>query len=288
MAVSRQTTEEVIAGCNRAAAANRSTPTREGNVVVLSPQTADDVLVSADLHGDRRNFNRVMEIAALDAHPRRHLVLQEVCHGGPLYPSGTGCMSHLLLEDVARLKTDYPDRVHFILGNHELAELTDYPIVKGGKMLNLLFRCGLQEMYGEAADDIRAAYNEFIGSLPLAVRLSSGIFISHSLPEAIQQQGFDVNVFRRPLSKADLAECGDAFRLVWGRDYAAKNADAFAKLVKADVLLTGHEPCSDGYQVPNDKQVIIDSCDQRGCYVILPLSKEFSHAQIVDRIERIH
>ena len=49
-------------------------------------------------------------------------------------------MSHTLLEDVAQLKVDYGDRFHFILANHELSELTDFPIMKSGRMLNLLFR----------------------------------------------------------------------------------------------------------------------------------------------------
>ena len=57
-------------------------------------------------------------------------------------------MSHAILEDIARLKVRYPDRVHFLLGNHELAELTDYPIQKNKQMLNVLFRMGLEQMYG--------------------------------------------------------------------------------------------------------------------------------------------
>jgi hypothetical protein len=44
-------------------------------------------------------------------------------------------MSHRMLEDVARLKVRYPDRFHFILSNHELAELTEFPIMKSRKLL---------------------------------------------------------------------------------------------------------------------------------------------------------
>ena len=61
-------------------------------------------------------------------------------------------MSHWMLAEVAELKATYPDRVHFLLSNHELAELTDYPIVKGQRMLNLMFRCGMQESFGPATD----------------------------------------------------------------------------------------------------------------------------------------
>src|SRR5580698_57039 len=117
----------------------------------------EDCLISGDLHGHTANFEAILRLANLDAHPRRHLVLQEVCHGGPTFPSG-GCRSFELLERVAELKVRYPGQVHFLLSNHELAELMDYPILKAKRMLNLVFRMGLQEAYGDAADRVREAY----------------------------------------------------------------------------------------------------------------------------------
>jgi len=45
-----------------------------------------------------------------------------------------------MLERVAQLKRDYPDRVTSCSANHELAELTIYPILKAKRMLNLSFR----------------------------------------------------------------------------------------------------------------------------------------------------
>ena len=161
--------EGVIATYQKATKANLDTPSREGNVVVLSTEVGDDVMITADLHGNRKNFNAIKRIADLEHHPRRHLILQEVCHGGPTYPTNNGDMSHGMLEDVAKLKVAYKDRVHFLLSNHELAELTDYPILKAKKMLNLMFRLGLQEMYGPATEKVREAYSEFLRSCPLAV-----------------------------------------------------------------------------------------------------------------------
>lgn len=279
--------EGVIANFRRAAEANQQTPTRDGNVVALTPDVADDVMITADLHGHRRNFNSIRKIADLERHPRRHLILQEVCHGGPTYPGNGGCMSHGMLEDVAKLKATFPDRVHFLLSNHELAELTDYPILKNKKMLNLMFRLGLQEMYGAATEKVREAYNEFIRTCPLAVRLPGGVFVSHSLPERSDSRNFDRTIFDRPLDAADLLEHGDVFDLVWGRDYRIENARAFAKLVAAQVLIHGHEPCPEGYHVPNEMQIIIDCCAEPGCYLTVPMNEELSHAQLVARIQRL-
>lgn len=279
--------EGVIANFRRAAEANQKTPTRDGNVVVLTPDVADDVMITADLHGHRRNFNSIRKIADLERHPRRHLILQEVCHGGPTYPGNGGCMSHGMLEDVAKLKATFPDRVHFLLSNHELAELTDYPIIKNKKMLNLMFRLGLQEMYGAATEKVREAYNEFIRTCPLAVRLPGGVFVCHSLPERSDSRNFDRTIFDRPLEAADLLEHGDVFDLMWGRDYRIENARAFAKLVAARVLVHGHEPCPEGYHVPNEMQIILDCCAEPGCYLTVPMNEELSHAQLVARIQRL-
>lgn len=281
------TAPEVVATFRQAAEASRYCPLRRGHIIELTPAVADDVLISADLHGNRDHFNAILETAALDEHPRRHLILQEVCHGGPTYPKSGGCMSHRLLEDVARLKARYPERVHFLLSNHELAELTDFPIIKARRMLNLMFRCGLDEVYGRESEYVRLAATEFIGSCPLAVTLPGGIFISHSAPAAVDMMGFDSTVFDRPWEEADLQENGPVFRLVWGRDYRPENAQAFARLIGARVMIHGHEPCKEGYRVPNDRQIIIDTCGAVATYVLLPVGEELTQRDIVERITRV-
>lgn len=285
MAASPETVQRVINTYRQAAALNANLPARRGNVVVLDKQNADEVMVTADLHGNRINFGKLLKIADLANHPRRHLVMQEVCHGGPTYPGG-GCMSHIMLEDIARLKTEFPEQFHFLMSNHELAELTDFPITKHRRVLNLAFRCGLQEMYGCAAEDVRAACWEFLASLPLAIRAGRA-FVCHSLPENVDREGFDTTVFDRPLTPEDLAKSGPAFRLVWGRDFRPANADAFAKLVNADLLIHGHEPCSDGFSVPNHRQLILDCCSEKACYLLLRLDEAWNQQSLVRQIERL-
>ncbi len=288
MVASPETIDRVIRDYLQAAEANRKTPMRDGNVVSLSSDNADDLMITGDLHGQRVHFNRICRIADLDSQPRRHLVLQEVCHGGPTYPSSTGCMSHLLLEDVARLKVKYPERFHFLLSNHELAELNDFPIAKGGHMLNLQFRAGLKRMYGDAIWRVRDAFVEFLSTCPLTVRLASGVFVCHGIPELIDDHGFDTGVFRRPLTKADLSPDGAAFRLVWGRDFRPENAEAFSELVDANVLIHGHEPCAEGFAIPNERQIILDCAGPNACYLIVPAGGTITHEQIAARIQRLN
>lgn len=277
--------EKTILTFEEATAANWQTAGREGNTIVLGPEIAEEVMITGDLHGHRRNFNLIRRTADLERHPKRHLVLQEVCHGGPTYPANGGCMSHTMLEDVAKLKVQYRDRVHFLLGNHELAEMTDYPIQKNKQMLNLLFRLGLQQMYGSAADKIREAFIPFIQSCPLAVRLPGGVFVCHSIPENVDTHHFDRSIFTRTLDPQEYYQRSAVFDLVWGRDYRQENAEAFAKLVGAEVLINGHEPCPDGFAVPNPRQIILDCCGDKACYVMLRTDEKMSHDEIVRRIQ---
>jgi hypothetical protein len=287
MVASIEYIDRVIAAYGQAAEANRQTPSRRGNVVVLTDEVGDDVMITADVHGHRQNFNAIVKRAALEEHSRRHLVMQEVCHGGPVYASNGGCMSYTLLEDVAKLKVRYPDRVHFLLSNHEMAELTDYPIVKGQKMLNLLFRYGLQEMYGPATEKVREAYREFLRTCPLAIRLPGDVVVCHSLPENLERVAFDKSILERELGMEDFEPNGSLFNMLWGRDYREENARRFAEQIGASVLIHGHDPCPQGYKTPNAVQVILDCCARPASYVVLPLNEPLDHAGIVERIEQL-
>ena len=288
MVASAETTRAVIETFGQAAEIARNSPLRRGNIVELSPASGREVMVTADLHGHRLNFQRIQKAAALHDHPQRHLVMQEVCHGGPSYPSGVGCMSHLMLEEIAALQVRYGERFHFLLSNHELSEMTDFPIMKAKRMLNLLFRCGLQEMYGDAADDVRTAAMGYVAAAPVAIRVGD-LLVCHSLPAAADERGFDAGVFTRPLAARDLAEGSDIFRMVWGRDYSQQNADAFAVATGAKLFLTGHEPCEHGFQSPNSRQVIIDCCGEPACYALLALDNLPTTAdQLLQHVRYLH
>jgi hypothetical protein len=290
MACERRIADAVIAVYQAAAQVNRDAPVRKGNLVELPITPGGDVLAAADLHGDRLNFDRIVELADLPNHPKRHLILQEVCHGGPTYPSGNGCMSHLLLEDCAKLITDYPGRVHYLLSNHELAEVTDFAICKGNRMLNVAFRAGMCQLYGCCTDVVRSAMAIFLKSCPLGVRIGERVLMTHSVPERLdaEKDRFDWSIFDRELRDDELLPGGSVFRLVWGRDFRPANAAIFAKKMNADVLLNGHEPTLSGFDLPNPTQIVIDSCHQNGCYALLPLDHPLNHAEVLARVQSLH
>src|SRR5262245_25261690 len=60
MPASQEAVREVLDLCRQAAEANRSCAVRRGNVVSLSPDNAEDVMIVADLHGNRLNFEKLL------------------------------------------------------------------------------------------------------------------------------------------------------------------------------------------------------------------------------------
>jgi hypothetical protein len=83
MSASPQAVAAILAECQQAAAANRACRARRGNVVCLSPEQASEVMIVADLHGNRLNFEKLLRIADLDNFP--HLVMQSLSWR-PEYP----------------------------------------------------------------------------------------------------------------------------------------------------------------------------------------------------------
>ncbi|MBI3462270.1 MAG: metallophosphoesterase [Planctomycetes bacterium] len=260
--------QRLINTVKRAAQLFRATPGRRGMVVQLDA-TAEDVLVAGDLHGNLAHFQVLLDRARLDRNPRRHLVVQEIVHGTSRYPSG-GCKSHQLVDVVAALKCQYPDRVHLILGNHELAEVGDRTIVKAGERTNQLFRQGIESAYGPCKDEVYGAYRELFRSCSLAVRTCNRVFICHSLPEAKRLDScFDGKLFEaESLDQLSSQRGSPLHSLLWGRDSSEPTARRFAALVNADLLITGHLPCPEGFHTPNPLQLVLDSSRYPACYCL--------------------
>jgi hypothetical protein len=263
----------------QAAGANFVDAWRRGSEIVLPAE--GDCLVVGDLHGHAANLERAVAQADLDHHPKRHLVLQEVIHQLALGEDH----SFELLEAAAALKIRYPDRVHVILGNHDLAEWQGREIFKGGLCLNLLFRSGIRNAYGDdATPTVHRAYQEFIATMPLAVRACGDLLIVHTTPERRYLEHVTAAHLQRDPTPDDWKPRGWVEQLVWGRDFAQATADAFASQMQAAVFIVGHTPCRRGYRVPNTRHVIIDSKDDYGVTVLLDLARRYTQAEVVAAI----
>jgi hypothetical protein len=124
----------------------------------------------------------------------------------------------------------------------------------------------------------------FMRSFPLAARTSFDTFVSHSTPEERRLDFFDMSIFERELQDADYDKGNSVFYLVWGRDHSEKAASTFAGLVGARAFIIGHNPCEEGYDVPNNYHIVIDCKDERGCFVLMPLDRTLSQKEIIEHI----
>jgi hypothetical protein len=262
----------------------RATPGRRGRLVQLGD--AVDVLATGDLHGNLENFRRILVAADLDHHPDRHLVLQELIHGPLHYPKG-GDKSHQLVDLLAALKCQYPDRVHMLLGNHELAQWRGQTISKStGGELTALYRQGVETAYGSHAEAIYLAHVNLFAVLPLALRTANRIFLSHSLPQFQYTDSFQASL----LEEEDVADTewrlgGSLHSLIWGRDTSEETVSQFLGKVDADLLITGHIAAPEGYAVPNSQQLILDSAGAVASYCLFPASGTIDLAALRSRVQ---
>jgi hypothetical protein len=259
----------------RAVQAMLDAPGRRGHFVSLDG--AGEIFATGDLHGNLDNFRKIFRAADLANHPRRHLVLQELIHPTAAAFSGID-RSHQLLDLLAALTCQFPGRVHFLPGNHELAQRTGKPIFKGDADLNDFFVQGVRADYGDSADQIYATYLEMFAAAPLALRTANRIFLSHSLPSSKRLEALDLAVLlREDYTDEELTYPGPVYSLVWGRDTRPETAAEFLRKVDADLLITGHIACDEGFAVPNDRQLILDSLGERACSCLFPVDRPLSH-----------
>ncbi len=260
---------KVLTTLRRATELIRATPGRTGGVV--APVSIDELLVVGDLHGNLRAFKKVLAIAALDQHPGRHLVLQELIHGRLVYPDEGGDRSHQLLDVVAALKCQYPNRVHVILGNHELSELTGRIIGKDGEALNARFRVGITTAYGPSANEVYETYKELFAALPLAVRTPNRVFVCHTLPDEDDLDRLDLAVLQADIWPPEaLQRKGTVYAMTWGRDTDPAVADRFAAMVDADFFICGHQHCETGFRQANHRQIIVNGTDPYPAFCLFP------------------
>jgi hypothetical protein len=258
----------------------RATPGRKGHVVELRDCT--EVLVAGDLHGHVAHFQHLLGVADLAAHPGRHFVMQELIHGKFRYPPG-GDKSHQLVDLFAALKCQYPKRVHYLPGNHEMAQWTGRTVLKADEDLNVLFEDGVRTAYGpEFGPQVYQTYLELFKACPVALKVPNGVLVCHSVPAAaVQSLFFPARLEREEYEDMDLNPGGTVHSLLWGRDVSPKTVEAFLAKMGADLLVSGHIASDAGYSVPNDRQVIVDSAEHPAGYVLFPADRPLTHAELV-------
>lgn len=264
---------------------NQVSPLRAEQVVNLPGE--GEVWISADIHDHRRNFDKLIKAVDLRSNPQRHLVLQELIHGDHFDKTGAEGSWEILYR-AADLKCDFPGQVHFLLANHDLAQIHGEGIMKSGLSVCEAFTAGVRRDFAEGgADEVNVAITEFLLSLPLAIRGPNGLWLSHSLPTDQQIETFDYTVFNRPLTGPDYKRrTGPVYQLIWGRGVTPAGVEVFREKVGAEMIVTGHQPQEMGYAVNGERHLIIASDHSQGVFLPLDLSRTYDMGGMVDRLTK--
>ena len=273
--------QTIIDLLNKGVEASNADRFRRGNVIYLPFDV--QLIATGDIHGHRRNFERIVAFADLAGNPHRHIVLQEIIHGGPKDAEG-GCLSYKLLFDVIRYKLSFPDRVHIIMGNHDITFINNSKIMKNGKEMNRSMRLALEREFQEAATDIKLAIRQFLFSQPLAVRCENRIWLSHSLPSDRFLDKFDRQILDRKLKNNDCEKPGSAYLLTWGRNISQQTLDKMARLFDVDIFILGHQPQQQGWSQAGENLIIIASDHNHGCLLSIDLAKSYTIEEIIESI----
>ncbi|HSW46574.1 MAG TPA: hypothetical protein VLM89_13490 [Phycisphaerae bacterium] len=261
---------------------NLEDPIREGSLLRFPDYT--QVVMTGDLHGHQRNFEKLVKYCQLETTPTRHVLLHEMIHAEPDGPGAVDRSVELLL-NAARWKNFFPEQVHFLQSNHELAQLQSHQITKGGRVVTDDFERGVAEALGSSQIDAALdAINDFIESFPLAGRSPNRIFFSHSLPDSFALGGFDPSCVHQPATELDLSEGGSAYQLVWGRRHTPEVVQRLRQAYDADFFLIGHQPQEFGYTVVLDRIIILASDNNHGVYLPVDCRKFYDVEGLIDRI----
>jgi hypothetical protein len=254
---------------------------RKGNVISLPGDCT--LIATGDIHGHRRNFERIVSYADLANNPQTHVLLHEVIHGGSEDEYG-GCLSYQLLFDALEYKLRFPDQVHLIMGNHDTTFINNTRVMKGGKEMNQALRAAMDRQFGKDSEQVKLAMRQFLFSQPLVVRCPNRIWLSHSLPSDRYAADFDFSLFSRRLKINDVVKPGAAYVFTWGRRISQANLDRFSRALDVDIFIVGHQPQSEGFRRAGDNLIILASDHEHGCLLPIDLAKFYTVEKLMESI----
>ncbi len=246
----------------QAARLNLEDPRRKGNLVEIP--SPFHIVIAGDIHGNRTALAKIIAYAGVEKTPNRYLVLQEVIHG-PLDPKTQQDRSIELLVRIARLKVSSPQQVLFVMGNHDLAQAMGNEIAKEGRGMCKSFADGIRFSYPDAPDEIIAAANEFLLSMPLAIRLPNRVWLSHSLPTPNRMDLAGTEILHRANRAEDLRRGGPVYEWTWGRDQTPDLANSLAAQLDVDFFVLGHRHTKTGCEPLTPRGVTLASDHEHGC-----------------------
>jgi len=257
---------------------NRTEKNRKGSTIFLPEKGR--LIITGDMHGNRSNFSAIVKHANLANNPETHLIFQEIIHGGPEDTNG-GCLSFELVAHAAQLKIQFPDQVHFILGNHDTSVILGTDVLKNGKEMNRALFSAIDNKFGEQSNAMTLALKQFLFSQALAARTHTGILIAHSLPADIYLDNFDAAVLDRDLQINDIIRPNSAYLMTWGRRHSQEVLDQLAEMLHTELFILGHQRQEQGFSMCGDNLLILASDHSNGAFLEIDLAVHYNINQLI-------
>ena len=273
--------DTVIDTLLRGAHANMHAKCRRGSTDHIAPP--GELIALGDLHDNPRHFARVLDLAAIDPPPSAadtpaHLLLHELIHPDELEFENLD-YSYRALVRAASAKAAFPEHVHTLLANHELAQIAGAGIVKNGMNVVKAFNAGVHHLFADRAGDVTSAINTFIRSMPLAVRWKHGctdgrdVLCAHSLPAPELLERFDTSILDRQWTDDDaIPRRGSAHLMVWGRAHDQATLSTLADAWNVGLFLLGHEKAEHGALPVGENALVLNTDHARAIYLPLDLA----------------
>lgn len=273
---------EIISTLDKASKLNIEDHFREGHLIHLPDY--GQVVMTGDFHGCLHNFRKLVWFANLKHSIHRHVIIHELIHN---YNSENSEVDNscLLLLDAARWKIEFPEQVHFLLGNHDIAQITSREITKNGYASIASFNSWVMEHYKEDASAIIEKIRDFLLTVPLAARTENRIWMSHSIPGPHAMESLNLSMFKEQWKVRDLIPKGCVYEFVWGRSHPPEQLDKLAEMFDVDFFIVGHQAQDDGYLTLYNREIILASEHYNGCYMPIDLSEHYSFEKLTTRIK---
>jgi hypothetical protein len=225
------------------------------------------LIAATDLHGNLTDFRALVDRFLAVDDPQ--LVLcGDLVHGPAIaaadWPDHLGDHyvdeSARLIDEAYRLRQRFPDRVTYLLGNHEHAHV-------GGPMLSKFHPDEARHL--EVAHDRFEPVREWMRDWPLAaVAPAAGLALTHAAPHAVITGPADLDAAplagyeRTPLH--EMADSGPVGALLWARTTTEDRAQAFLRALGCRVAAFGHDVVREGHLV--EREPLLCFSTSFGCH----------------------
>lgn len=231
-------------------------------------------MVITDLHGNISDLNKYIDIWNDFKSQENHLIIT----GDFIHAMGIEDDNSIEVINSLKNLVKKSNNVQILLGNHEWSVISELTLYKGGKNLSFNFESLLKNKYGKEWKKVLQKCVKCFKKLPLAVKTSNKVFISHAGPSK-KIKGLEeiINIKRNGYLNNPIL-----FDILWKRknEYSHKDLDNFLKVVGCNAMIVGHTPVN-GVEIVNNRQLIVSSSFSKGkkAYIELDLEKEITDAR---------